>query len=87
MEINLPTLVGLIASTLTTLSLLPQLVKLAKEKKAGAISLSMLAILFAGIAGWIYYGILKEDWIIIIANSVSLVINFIIVVLTLKYKK
>ena len=87
MTFNLTTLVGLLASSLTALSLLPQLIKIVKEKKAGDISLLMLVILFAGIAGWIWYGALKEDWIIIIANSISIVINSVIVVLTIKYSK
>ena len=87
MQVNQVSIVGLSASALTALSLLPQLIKIAKEKKAEDVSLRMLALLFAGIAGWIYYGILKEDWIIIISNSVSLLLNACIVGLTLKYKK
>jgi MtN3 and saliva related transmembrane protein len=42
-----------------------------KEKKANDVSLGMLAILFAGLGMWIYYGYLKKDLIIIIANSFS----------------
>lgn len=87
MVVNLTTVIGLLASILTSVSLLPQLLKISKEKKAGDISLAMLAILFSGLSLWVYYGVLKEDWILIVANLVSLLLNGFIVVLTLKYKK
>ncbi len=81
------TIVGLIASIFTGVSLLPQLIKIIKEKKAEAISLGMLAVLFIGLCGWVYYGILKEDWIIIISNSFSLLVNLLICIFSIKYKK
>lgn len=80
------TIVGIAASICTAISMLPQLIKIIKEKKAEAISLFTLIVLFAGIIGWVYYGFLKEDMIIIISNSVSLIINFLLLVLTIKYK-
>ena len=81
------TIVGLVASIATGTSLIPQLVKIIKEKKAGAISLGMLAVLFVGLSGWVYYGFLRMDWIIIISNMFSLVINILIVIFSIKYKK
>lgn len=84
---NLITIIGIAASTLTAISLLPQLVKLLKEKKADDVSLGMLLTLLGGLGLWIYYGILKEDWIIIIANCFSLLVNITVSSLTLKYKQ
>lgn len=81
------TLIGVLASIGTGTSLVPQLVKIIKEKKAGDISLLMLAVLFAGLGLWIYYGCLKKDWVIIVSNSFSLLVNSCIVVLTIRYKK
>lgn len=80
------TIIGIGASAFTATSLLPQLVKLLKEKKSEDISIGMLAVLFIGLSLWIYYGCLKKDWIIIVSNSFSLAINLITVVLSLKYK-
>jgi MtN3 and saliva related transmembrane protein len=68
---NFITIIGILASVCTAISLVPQLVKLLKEKKAENISLLMLAVLFAGVGLWIYYGILKKDFIIIVSNSFS----------------
>ena len=78
---------GIAASVFTAASLLPQLVKLIREKRAEDISLLMLAVLFIGLALWICYGIMKEDWIIIIANSFSLLINVLVVIFSLKYRR
>jgi MtN3 and saliva related transmembrane protein len=78
--------IGVAASVFTATSLIPQLVKLIKEKKSENISLGMLAVLFIGLALWVWYGFLKEDWIIIVSNAFSLLINIITVVLSIKYK-
>ena len=57
---NTETTVGVAASACTAASLLPQLTKVLKEKKAESISLGMLLVLFAGLGLWMYYGILKK---------------------------
>lgn len=80
-------LIGIVASIGTGISLLPQLITLTKEKKAERISLGMMGVLLSGLILWVIYGIRKEDWIIIISNSVSLLLNLTIIVLTLKYKR
>lgn len=81
------TWIGLVASILTGVSLLPQLIKTFKEKKAGDISYAMLVVLMLGLAVWVWYGVVKEDWIIIISNSFSLLINIIIIILNILYPK
>lgn len=81
------TWIGLGASVCTGISMLPQLIKTFREKKAGDISYSMLFILIAGLGLWVCYGIVKADWIIIISNAVSLMININIAVLNMIYKQ
>jgi MtN3 and saliva related transmembrane protein len=80
-------LIGILASIFSTISMLPQLIKLLKKKKAENISMVMLVILFIGLSSWIYYGILKKDLIIIISNIFSVVLNLLIIVFTIKYSK
>ncbi len=80
-------IIGIIASVFTACSLLPQLVKLLKEKKAENVSMGMLLVLFVGLAFWVYYGVLKSDLIIIISNAFSLVVNVTVMIVSLKYKK
>lgn len=84
---DITTITGIAASVFTATSLLPQLFKLIKEKKAEDVSAGMLAVLFAGLVLWIIYGCMRKDWIIIIANSFSLLVNIITLTLTLKYKR
>lgn len=84
---NLTTWIGLSASICTGISLLPQLLKIIKEKKASDISYPMLVILFCGLSLWIWYGVEKNDLIIIISNVASLVINISILFLNLHYPK
>ena len=84
---NVVSVIGVLASIFTGVSLLPQLIKLVKEKKPENVSLGMLAALLLGVGLWICYGFLKDDWIIIISNSFSWLINMTIILLTMKYKK
>lgn len=84
---NLTTIIGIAAGVLTASSLIPQVVKTFKEKKAEDVSLLMLFILQAGIILWIIYGVKREDLPIILTNSVSLLVNILMVILGIKYKK
>lgn len=81
------TWIGVGASICTGIAMLPQLIKIYKEKKPADISFLMMAILMAGLLLWIWYGIEKSDWIIIISNAASFIINCSIVVLNLLYRK
>ncbi|HET6227226.1 MAG TPA: SemiSWEET transporter [Bacteroidia bacterium] len=80
------TIIGLVASIFTAVSLVPQLCKVVKEKAAQSISLPMLLSLFIGLSCWVYYGFLINDWILILSNAFSLVVNIALTVLSLKYK-
>jgi MtN3 and saliva related transmembrane protein len=87
MIMNWTQIIGLAAGVLTASSLIPQVVKTLKEKKAENISLLMLFVLQAGIILWIVYGLKREDMPIILTNSFSLLVNIVMVVLGIKYKK
>ena len=66
------TAIGGFAAVCTTASYIPQLKKCWETGEAGDLSLKMFLILTAGIASWVVYGVLRKDWVIIAANSVSL---------------
>jgi MtN3 and saliva related transmembrane protein len=83
---NWTQIVGLFAGICTSSSLLPQLFKTVKEKKADDISKWMLFVLMTGVATWIVYGILRDDLPIIITNSFSLLLNILMIILRIKYK-
>ena len=78
--------VGLAAGIFTSISLLPQLIKIIKERDAEGISIPMLFVLFTGLALWTLYGFLKNDLPIMVTNSFSLLVNIVIIILRFKYK-
>ena len=84
---NWTQVIGLAAGVCTATSLIPQVVKTIKDKKADDVSLVMLVVLGTGIALWIVYGIKRSDLPIIATNSFSLLVNLVMVFLRIKYKK
>jgi MtN3 and saliva related transmembrane protein len=79
--------IGIAAGILTGTSLLPQLVKIVREKKAVGISFAMLAVLMAGLILWVWYGIRRDDWPLIVTNAFSLIVNIAIMILMSIYRK
>lgn len=67
------------------LSMLPQLIHIVRKKQTEAMSHWVSLILLLGVGGWVWYGILKEDWIILVSNSISFAINLLIIILSWKY--
>lgn len=68
-------LIGIAAGALTSLSMLPQLIKVIKEKDVQALSPVMILVLLAGVSLWIVYGIMKSEWPIILSNAFSVLVN------------
>ena len=80
------TVIGLIAAACTTFSYVPQAVKTIKTKDTKSLSLIMYVIMTVGIVLWLFYGVLKNDLPIIIANTITLLFAGIILILKIKYK-
>lgn len=78
---------GFIAGLFTSVSLLPQLIKIIKEKKVDDISIPMLLMLMTGVSLWMWYGIMKDDLPIIYTNAFSLSLDLSILVLRFKYSR
>jgi MtN3 and saliva related transmembrane protein len=79
--------VGIAAGVCTAISLLPQIIKVIKEKKTEDISLFYLLVLLCGLALWTYYGFLKDDLPIIATNMFSMVLNLTMIFLGMIYKR
>jgi MtN3 and saliva related transmembrane protein len=84
---NITDVVGLFAGICVTISVIPQILKVWKTKKVRQISLLTFSVLTFGIAIWVVYGILKNDLPIIITNSISLLLNLIMVYFIIYYEK
>jgi MtN3 and saliva related transmembrane protein len=78
--------IGIAAGICTSISLLPQLIKLIKEKNARDLSITYLIILLVGLVLWVWYGIRQEDLPIVITNAFAAALNVAILVVGLKFK-
>ena len=76
--------IGITAAILTTSSFIPQVYKIYKEKKAQGVSLTMYLIMFVGVLLWLVYGILIGSIAIIVANSVTAILQLFVIIFKLK---
>ncbi len=72
--------IGLVAAALTTVSFLPQAIRVIRTGDTAAISLWMYALFVAGLACWEAYGLMIGSRPVIIANLVTIVLASIILV-------
>jgi len=84
--LNYPLVIGLIGAALTTFAFLPQSIKAIKTKHTKDLSLITILMSVTGVSAWLVYGLLISDIPIIAANSVSLVIMSLVLILKLKYQ-
>ncbi|MCL8536966.1 SemiSWEET transporter [Chryseobacterium gallinarum] len=78
---------GIIAGVLTSVSMIPQLVKVIKEKNVEDISLLMLLVLISGLSLWVWYGFVKDELPIILSNSFAVLVNLSLLVCYIIYNK
>lgn len=62
---------GLLAAGLTSLSYVPQVSKALPKGSTGDLSVKTLMTLTLGLACWIAYGLARQDWTIVLANTVG----------------
>ena len=75
--------IGSFAATCTTIAFVPQAIKSYRTRDLSGISLPMYAIFTSGVALWLIYGLLKQDWPIIIANAITVALSAMILILKL----
>lgn len=71
-------IIGTAAGILTSVSMVPQLIKVIKEKNVDNLSPVMIGILLTGVALWVAYGIMMKEWPIILSNAFSVLVNTIL---------
>lgn len=59
---------GFFAGMLTVVSFLPQVIRTWKTRRTHDLSLGMFALLVTASSLWIIYGIVIEDWPVILTN-------------------
>jgi len=83
--VNFFTTIGLAAGTLTTIAFLPQVIKTWQTKSAKDISLGMFSTFSTGVFLWIVYGFSVGDLPVLLANIVTFVLAFTILVFKFRY--
>ncbi len=80
-------IIGSIAAFLTMFSFLPQIIKIKNSKSVGDISLITIIQLSTGVLLWLVYGIYLKNFIIITANSVTLISLITILFFYFRYER
>ncbi len=81
------TIIGFMAGTITTIGFFPQVIKALKTKNTTDVAIFMPIFLSIGIFLWFIYGILINDWPVIIANVISLIANVWLIILKIRYSQ
>ncbi len=80
------TIIGTIAGILTSISMLPQLIKVVREKEVENLSWGMIVVLLSGVSLWVVYGVMKNELPIIVSNAFSVLVNLMLLIYYFKYK-
>lgn len=78
---------GLVAGSLTTISFVPQVIKVWRSKSADDLSMGMFLIFSMGVVGWLAYGIVKDDVPVIVANTATVLLTLSILVMKIVFAK
>ncbi len=79
--------IGYAAATMTTVSFVPQLMRVIRLRSARDISLGMFLIFSAGTFAWMVYGVLVHSAPVWIANVVTFGLSMTILVLKLRFDR
>jgi len=80
-----PDLIGYGAAVFTTAASVPQALKSWSSRDLSGISLSMYSLFTLGVALWLAYGIALESWPIILANSITLALAGMVLVMKISH--
>ena len=84
-QFNYIDLFGFLAALLTTIAFLPQVYKTWETKSADDVSLTMLILFITGLICWIIYGLKIDSIPIVLANIITFIFNFSILILKITY--
>jgi len=71
---------GWAAAILTTVSFVPQAIKVIRTRDTASISLWMYVLFVVGIGCWLFYGIMKHDVPMTVANAITLILASVILI-------
>ncbi|MDO5972383.1 SemiSWEET transporter [Flavivirga aquimarina] len=79
--------IGFVAAVLTTAAFLPQVYKTWQTKDVSGVSLTMFITMFTGVILWLVYGLFINSLPMLVANTISAILIFTVIVLKIKHHK
>ncbi len=79
-------IIATVAGFCTTISFLPQVIKVYRTRHTKDLSLPMYIIFSFGLLMWICYGIFMHSWPIVLANGLTLVLSIYILTMKVIYR-
>ena len=79
--------IGYAAAILTTASFVPQAWLTFRTRDVRGISLGMYLLFVLGVSLWLAYGVLVTAWPIVIANTITLALASVILVMKLRFQQ
>lgn len=81
------TWIGLIGGFITSVAVVPQVVRTWRTKHARDLSIWQPLLLIVGMLFWLAYGVMLGDMPLIIANSFSVACYLLLIVMKLRYDR
>ena len=77
--------IGYVTAACTSMSFLPQAIKVIKTNDTESLSIGMYSVFTFGVLCWLLYGVVLMDWPMIIANVITFTLAGIILALKVKH--
>jgi MtN3 and saliva related transmembrane protein len=81
------TILAALSTLCVVSSYIPQIIKGYKTKSLKDISLGFLTVIIVGTLLWIFYGLLNQDYIFLLANSIILIFAICLTSMKIIYEK
>jgi MtN3 and saliva related transmembrane protein len=78
-------IIGYCAAFLTTIAFLPQAIHSWRTRNLSGVSLGMYSFFTVGIGLWLIYGLLIENWPLILSNAITFALALSILLLKLRH--
>lgn len=77
--------IGYVAAILTTIAFVPQVWQIWRTKITKGISLRMYVLFTTGVGLWLVYGIMITAWPMILANTITVILAAVVLIMKLRH--
>ncbi len=80
-------ILGIVAGVLTSVAMIPQLIKVIRKKNVEDLSWVMIMVLITGLSLWVWYGIIRNELPIIVSNAFAVLVNVTLLICFITFRK